>query len=88
MKKNRTSVFAQFTVRSTQREELTAELNANGIPTAIYYPQPLHLQKCYEGLGYKVADFPISEKAAKEVFSLPMSPFLTEEQQNYIVDLL
>ena len=79
VRKNRTSVFAQFTVGSTQREELITKLNANGIPTAIYYPQPLHLQKCYESLGYKVGDFPIAEKAAKEVFSLPMSPFLKQE---------
>ena len=84
VRKNRTSVFAQFTVRSTQREKLIAELNANGIPTAIYYPQPLHLQKCYESLGYKVGDFPIAEKAAKEVFSLPMSPFLKQEDIVFI----
>ena len=46
VKKDRTSVFAQFTVKSEQREEFTAVLNANGIPTAIHYPKPLHLQKC------------------------------------------
>lgn len=84
VRKNRTSVFAQFTLRSTQRQELIAELNANGIPTAIYYPQPLHLQKCYESLGYKVGDYPIAEKAAQEVFSLPMSPFLKQEDIVFI----
>ena len=46
-------MFAQFTARSNQREELTAALNANGIPTSIHYPKPLHLQKCYQSLGYK-----------------------------------
>ena len=86
VKKDRTSVFAQFTIRSKQREKLIAKLHANGIPTAIHYPQPLHLQKCYQSLDYKVGDFPIAEKAAKEVFSVPMSPFLTKEQQKFITE--
>ena len=76
VKKDRTSVFAQFTMRSEQREEVIEKLNSNGVPTAIHYPKPLHLQQCYENLGYKIGDFPNAEKAAKEVFSLPMSPFL------------
>ena len=88
IKEGRTSVFAQFTVQSERREELIQLLKDNDVPTAIHYPTPLHLQECYQSLNYKVGDFPISEKAAKEVFSLPMSPFLTEEQQTYIVDLL
>tara|TARA_B100000886_G_scaffold271217_1_gene195184 strand:- start:2429 stop:3514 length:1086 start_codon:yes stop_codon:yes gene_type:complete len=88
VRENRTSVYAQFTLQSKRREELIHHLNDNDVPTAIHYPTPIHLQKCYQSLNYNVGDFPISEKAAKEVFSLPMSPFLTEEQQNYIVDLL
>jgi UDP-2-acetamido-2-deoxy-ribo-hexuluronate aminotransferase len=63
-------------------------LKDKDVTTAIHYPTPLHLQECYKPLNYKVGDFPISEKAAKEVFSLPMSPFLTKEQQSFIVDLL
>ncbi|MBF90966.1 MAG: aminotransferase DegT [Flavobacteriales bacterium] len=86
VKTDRNSVFAQFTVRSSDRKSMIEQLNASGIPTAIHYPQPLHLQKCYESLGYKVGDFPIAEKAAKEVFSLPMSPFLTKEQQQQVVE--
>lgn len=86
VKEDRTSVFAQFTVRSEQREEVIEKLNASGIPTAIHYPQPLHLQKCYDSLGYKQGDFPIAEKAANEVFSLPMSPFINFEQQQIIVE--
>ena len=86
VKQDRTSVYAQFTVRSEQREELLEKLNSNGVPTAIYYPKPLHLQQCYESLGYKTGDFPIAEKAAKEVFSLPMSPFITFDQQQFIVE--
>ena len=69
------------------REGLIKMLNDNDVPTAIHYPTPLHLQKCYKGLNYNVGDFPVSEKAANEVFSLPMSPFITKEQQSYIVDL-
>ena len=88
IREGRTSVFAQFTVQSDKREKLMQLLNENDVPTAIHYPTPLHLQKCYQSLNYKVGDFPISEKASKEVFSLPMSPFLTEKQQDFIVDLL
>ena len=86
IKNNRTSVFAQFTVRSEQREEVIKKLNSNGVPTAIHYPKPLHLQQCYNSLGYKNGDFPIAEKASKEVFSLPMSPFITFKQQQFIVE--
>ena len=88
IREGRTSVFAQFTVQSDKREKLMQLLNENDVPSAIHYPTPLHLQKCYQSLNYKVGDFPISEKAANEVFSLPMSPFLTEKQQDFIVDLL
>ena len=86
VKQDRTSVYAQFTVRSEQREKLLERFNSNGVPTAIYYPKPLHLQQCYESLGYKTGDFPIAEKAAKEVFSLPISPFITFDQQQFIVE--
>ena len=86
VKQDRTSVYAQFTVRSEQREELLERFNSNGVPIAIYYPKPLHLQQCYESLGYKTGDFPIAEKAAKEVFSLPISPFITFDQQQFIVE--
>tara|TARA_Y100000813_G_scaffold191912_1_gene169431 strand:- start:6517 stop:7602 length:1086 start_codon:yes stop_codon:yes gene_type:complete len=88
IREGRTSVFAQFTVQSDRRERLMQLLKDKDVPSAIHYPTPLHLQKCYQSLNYKVGDFPISEKAANEVFSLPMSPFLTEKQQDFIVDLL
>lgn len=84
IKDGRTSVFAQFTLQSENREELLSKLNDNGVPTAIHYPKPLHLQTCFESLNHKLGDFPVSEKAANEVFSLPMSPFITDEQQTYI----
>ena len=88
IKEGRTSVYAQFTIQSERREELINRLNDNGIPTAIHYPTPLHLQKCYASLNYKVGDLPVAEQAAKEVFSLPMSAFLSIEQQSFIANFL
>ena len=61
------------------------KLKEQGIPTAVYYPKPLHLQKCFEYLGYKIGDFPVSEKTAKEIISLPINPYITEVEQEFIV---
>ncbi|MAN49549.1 MAG: aminotransferase DegT [Flavobacteriales bacterium] len=88
IKKDRSSVFAQFTIRTKNRSKFLEKLSSFNIPTAIYYPIPLHLQKCYVRLGYKTGDFPISEKVAKEVFSIPMSPFLNLKDQNFIANTL
>ena len=88
IKKDRSSVFAQFTIRTKNRSKFLEKLPSFNIPTAIYYPIPLHLQKCYVRLGYKTGDFPISEKVAKEVFSIPMSPFLNFKDQNFIANSL
>ena len=87
IKPGRTSVFAQFTIQTNERDHFIKRLNDKGVPTAIHYPKPLHLQTCFDYLNYKKGNFPISEKASEEVFSLPMSPFLTQEQQTIIVDL-
>ncbi|MEI2421436.1 DegT/DnrJ/EryC1/StrS family aminotransferase, partial [Arthrospira platensis SPKY2] len=57
-------VFHQYTVLSSRRDELKVYLSINGISSNIYYPRPLHLQECFENLGYKVGDFPISEEYA------------------------
>ncbi|MBP1649480.1 MAG: Pleiotropic regulatory protein, partial [Bacteroidetes bacterium] len=59
-------------------------LKEKGIPHAVYYPVPLHLQKAYASSGNRKGDFPVTEKAAEEVLSLPMHTELTEEQQSYI----
>ncbi len=88
IKDDRTSVFAQFSVRGQNRTELINKLKNNDIPTAIHYPMPLHLQEAYWDLGYKKGDFPISEKVSEEIFSLPMSAFISEEEQNYIIENL
>lgn len=82
------SVYAQYSVRVKNREEVTKKLNEAGIPTAIHYPIPLHMQECYAGCGFKEGDLPISEKVSKEIMSLPMSAFLKNDDQDFIVETL
>jgi UDP-2-acetamido-2-deoxy-ribo-hexuluronate aminotransferase len=88
IKDGRTSVYAQFTLQVENRREFIDKLKENGVPTAIHYPKPLHLQECYAFLNYSTGDFPVAEKAAQEVFSLPMSPFLSDEHQRLITQLI
>lgn len=78
--------YHQYVIRAEQRDELQRFLREKRISTAIYYPLPLHLQKCFSFLGHREGDFPESEKASREVLALPIYPELTSEQQNYIVD--
>ena len=59
-----------------------------GIPTAIYYPKPLHLQTAFGSLGYRAGDFPFSEDYAQRIFSLPMHPYLTADEQDKIGSIL
>ncbi|AZJ32473.1 UDP-2-acetamido-2-deoxy-ribo-hexuluronate aminotransferase [Tenacibaculum mesophilum] len=84
VEENCTSAWAQYSIRVKNREELQVKLKENGIPTAVHYPMPLHLQECFEYLGYNEGDFPISEHVSKEILSLPMNPYLTEEEIKYI----
>jgi dTDP-4-amino-4,6-dideoxygalactose transaminase len=81
-------IFHQYTLRVPQRDGLAAFLKERGIPHAIYYPVPLHLQKAYIGYGYAKGDFPAAEKAAEEVISLPMHTELTEEQLVFITSAI
>ena len=83
-----TSVWAQYSVLSDQRGELQRQLQDAGIPSAVYYPLPLHRQGAFAHLGYKAGDFPVSEHAAGRIFSLPMHPYLTEKDQKRIISVL
>jgi UDP-2-acetamido-2-deoxy-ribo-hexuluronate aminotransferase len=85
IKSNRSSVWGQYTVRVNNRDDIQNELKKKGIPTSVFYPVSLHLQECFKYLNYKLNDFPISEKASNEVISIPMNPFLTYDQIDYIV---
>jgi len=80
-----TSVWAQYSVLSDQKTTLQQQLKEAGVPTAVYYPLPLHLQGAFASLGYKQGDFPSSEKCSERIFSLPMHPYLTEETQARII---
>jgi len=83
-----TSVYAQYTIRVRNRDEVQKRLNAAGIPTAIHYPVPLNLQPAFAYLEQGVGSFPAAEEAAAEVMSLPMHPYLDEATQDRIVDVL
>src|SRR5581483_366995 len=80
------AVYHLYVVRTDDREGLMSHLKDAGIATGIHYPIPLHLQKAYASLGYSKGDFPVSEKAAADIVSLPMFPQLQSEQQERVVD--
>jgi dTDP-4-amino-4,6-dideoxygalactose transaminase len=80
--------YHQYVVRVKKRDAVQVYLKENGVGTSVFYPLPLHLQKCFTYLSYRRGDFPVSEKAAKEVLALPMYPELTPDQQDYIISCL
>ena len=85
-----THVYHQYTVRieGKDRDEVRKRLADRGVPSMIYYPIPLHLQRAYRALGYKEGDFPVSERLASTVLSLPMHTELDGEQLQYVADSL
>lgn len=85
------SSWAQYSVLARDgigRSTLQEKLKEEGIPTAIYYPRPLHLQRAFAELGYREGDFPVSEDCARRIFSLPMHPYLRDEDQERIAAVL
>ena len=84
----REHIFHQYTVRAPRRDDLAARLKERGIPHAIYYPVPLHLQQAFAMAGNKQGDFPVTEQATLEVLSLPMHTELNEEQQAFVCDTI
>jgi UDP-2-acetamido-2-deoxy-ribo-hexuluronate aminotransferase len=83
-----TSVYAQYTIEVADRPKVEEGMKARGIPTAVHYPVPLHLQPVFADLNQGAGSFPVSEAAARRVISLPMHPYLTEDQQVRVVRAL
>jgi UDP-2-acetamido-2-deoxy-ribo-hexuluronate aminotransferase len=83
-----TSVWAQYSVESEARDLIRVKLQQAGVPTAVYYPKPLHLQEVFRDLGYGPGDFPVSEAAAARIFSLPMHPYLTTNDQERLIEVI
>lgn len=81
-------VFHVFAIRSADRDKLRERLTTKGIETSCHYPVPVHLQRAYVHLGYRVGDFPNSELLAKQWLSLPMDPMITESEINYVCDAI
>jgi UDP-2-acetamido-2-deoxy-ribo-hexuluronate aminotransferase len=80
------SSWAQYSILHPKREKIMEGLKSDGIPTAVYYPKPLHLQDAFVGLGYKYGEFPVTEEIAATVFSIPMHPYLSHEDQDKIIN--
>ena len=81
-------VYHLYVIRVSDRETLQKYLKEKGIATGLHYPIPLHLQKAFSFYGYCKGDFPVTERAAGEILSLPMYPELTEEQVDYVCDTI
>ncbi|MBI4066266.1 DegT/DnrJ/EryC1/StrS family aminotransferase [Candidatus Gottesmanbacteria bacterium] len=83
-----THVFHLYVVGHKERDEIRKYLEKHGITTAIHYPLPIHLMPAYKDLGYKKGDFPVAEEASQSVFSLPLYPGLSEEEQSRVITTL
>ena len=81
-------VYHLYVIRVQEREQLQAHLSAEGVSTGIHYPVPVHLQPAYGDLGYKLGDFPVTERYAQEIVSLPMYPELTPELISRVTDAI
>lgn len=83
-----THIYHQYVIRVRYRDRLRAFLSDRGVGSEIYYPVPLHQQKCYAYLGYAPGDLPESERAATDVLALPMFAELREDEQQYVVEMI
>jgi dTDP-4-amino-4,6-dideoxygalactose transaminase len=78
-------VYHVYALLTDRRDELQQFLADHGVPTLIYYPQPLHLQKVYADYGWRAGDFPVAEAVSRRILPLPMYPELSDEQLEYVV---
>jgi UDP-2-acetamido-2-deoxy-ribo-hexuluronate aminotransferase len=88
IEEHNTSVYAQYTILSEQRDKIQQSLKEKDIPSVSYYSVPLHLQPVFENLGHKEGDYPVSENVANQCLSLPMSPYLSHEDQSSIIKII
>ncbi|MBI5023393.1 MAG: DegT/DnrJ/EryC1/StrS family aminotransferase [Candidatus Omnitrophica bacterium] len=88
IQKDRTHVFQTYAVRVPGRDKISDAMKTKGIVALIHYPVPLHLQEAYADLGHKMGDFPVSERIAKEILSLPMFPHMKKDQVEYVCTTL
>lgn len=80
--------YNYFVISVPRRDELATHLTGRGVGNALYYPEPLHLQPCFAGLGHGDGDFPVAEAACGRVIALPMYPQLTEADQDYVIETI
>lgn len=80
------SIYNQYCIRVPDRDGVLSHLHDNNIGCEIYYPVPMHLQKCFVGLGYGEGDMPESEKAAIEIMAIPIYPELTDEMKDFVAE--
>lgn len=78
--------YHQFVIRAPHRDALRQQLARDGIETAVYYPEPLHVQPCFQRLGYRTGSLPIAERACSDVLALPMYPTLNDDTQEFVVE--
>ena len=88
LKSDRTHVYQTYAILVPHRDKVVESMKAKGIGVLIHYPIPLHLQEAYKELGYKVGDFPVCERVAHQVMSLPMFPHMTRSQVETVVTAL
>ena len=82
------TIYNQYVIRTTQRDELQQYLQQAGVGSAVYYPLSLHMQKCFEDLGHGIGDFPHAEAACSEVLALPIFPELKSKQLAHVTDTI
>ena len=82
------NTYHTFVVQTEHRDKLKEYLFSNGIDTAIHYPIPIHLQPATKKLGYKVGDFPITEKQSKEILTLPVNQYLTKDELERVISIV
>ena len=83
-----TSVWAQYCIRVKDRARMLEICAQKGVPTGVYYPLPLHLQEVFKDLGYKKGDFAVSERVSEDIMALPMSAFLSKQEQDYVIEVI